>query len=118
MRYNPKPVHPPRELVSLQAMKEISYVPASLYDQVHSVCSSIPPPAKQYHGPKLLVPKSQLRRCQEWTREAVHEPRAQGILQGSERSWATRAQLKQRLGGRQKSSSSKGDPKASSSQPK
>lgn len=100
MRYNPKPARPPLDSPSLQGQKEIGWVPASLYAHIHSICSAIPPPPKQYDGPKLLVPRNKLRRCQEWTREAVHELRAQGILVGSEGPWLSRTDLEKESGKR------------------
>jgi hypothetical protein len=44
------------------------------------ICRSIPPPKKQFNGPKRLYPKEPLRRCQEWIDEAVEALISNGIL--------------------------------------
>lgn len=112
MTYNPKPARPPLDSPSFQGRKPIGWVPASLYQHIHTICSNIPPPPKQYDGPKLLVPKNQLRRCQEWTNEVVNELRVQGVLQGNEGGWVPRTDLEKQ------SKSPKSKSKVSSSQSK
>lgn len=49
-------------------------------DQIRAVCESVPPPAKQctLRGP--LVPRSQIRHCQHWAKEACEALSQQGIL--------------------------------------
>lgn len=51
------------------------------YPYIWEICRSIPPPKKQFNGPKRLYPKEPLRRCQEWTDEAVAALISNGILQ-------------------------------------
>ena len=53
-------------------------------DQFRQVCQSIPPPKKQFEGPKRLYSKEPLRRCQEWTVEAIDALKVQGILKTSQ----------------------------------
>ncbi|KAI6826659.1 hypothetical protein KC340_g14154 [Hortaea werneckii] len=53
-------------------------------DQFWQVCQSIPPPKKQFEGPKRLNLKEPLRRCQEWTEEAIDALKSQGILKASQ----------------------------------
>lgn len=93
MTYNPKPAGAPLKSPSFHARKAIGFVPARLYEYVNSICSSLPPPPKQYNGPKRQFPKSPLRRCQEWTADAVDELKAQDVLQGEEGKWVTRADM-------------------------
>ncbi|KAK4234576.1 hypothetical protein C8A03DRAFT_18551 [Achaetomium macrosporum] len=121
MTYKPKPAKNPLSSVSLSGQKPIGYVPASLYGYIHDICSSIPPPAKQYDGPKRLIPKDQkLRRCQEWTQEVILALRAQGVLQGAEGGWVSRDDLEKQAKkqGKSKGSSSQSKGSSSSSQSK
>ncbi|KAJ6786824.1 hypothetical protein PWT90_02652 [Aphanocladium album] len=48
--------------------------------RVQQVCAAIPPPKKQFEGPKSLYPAEPLRRCQEWTKEAIAALVAQDVL--------------------------------------
>ena len=41
------------------------------FSRISEVCRNIPPPKKQFDGPKRLYPTEPLRRCQEWTSEAI-----------------------------------------------
>ncbi|KAK4243141.1 hypothetical protein C7999DRAFT_44980 [Corynascus novoguineensis] len=84
MTYVYKPAKNPLFSVAFTAQKTIGYVRESNYGYIHDICSSIPPPAKQYDGPKRLIPKDQkLRRCQEWTQEVISALRARGVLEGA-----------------------------------
>ncbi|KAK4152174.1 hypothetical protein C8A00DRAFT_16477 [Chaetomidium leptoderma] len=47
---------------------------------VDRICSSVPPPKKQFHGPKRLYPREKLYKCQAWTRDALRAMETQGIL--------------------------------------
>ena len=49
--------------------------------RVEEICRNIPPPKKQFDGPKRLYPKEPLRRCQEWTNEAVEALVSNSVLQ-------------------------------------
>ncbi|KAK8110412.1 uncharacterized protein PG998_006869 [Apiospora kogelbergensis] len=48
--------------------------------RVDSICRANPPPAKQFNGPRRINPMQSLRRCQEWTSEAIAILRARGVL--------------------------------------
>lgn len=56
-------------------------VSASKRGLVGEVCRSIPAPKKQFHGPRRIYPDEPLRRCQEWTKEAVEALKANGALE-------------------------------------
>jgi hypothetical protein len=49
--------------------------------RVKGVCETVPAPKKQFEGPKRLFPSEDIRRCQEWTREAVSALKREGILE-------------------------------------
>ncbi|KAI9826994.1 MAG: hypothetical protein M1819_007088 [Sarea resinae] len=38
---------------------------------IKGVCEGVPVPKKQFDGPKRLYPNEPIRRCQEWTAEAI-----------------------------------------------
>lgn len=48
--------------------------------RIDAVCQSIAAPAKQFQGAKRIDSKTPLRRCQEWTKEAIGALQSQGIL--------------------------------------
>jgi hypothetical protein len=50
------------------------------YVHIRSVVNSVPPPKKQFNGPKKIYPNEPLRRCQEWTQEAIQALTDRGIL--------------------------------------
>ena len=53
------------------------------------VCEALPPPKKQFDGPRRLFPGEPLRRCQEWTTDAIQALRIQGVLrEGAETAGA------------------------------
>ena len=60
--------------------KFIGKVSHANYSRIRTICDAIPPPKKQFNGPKRLFPKEPLRRCQEWTNEAVQALTAAGVL--------------------------------------
>ncbi|EGD86028.1 hypothetical protein H112_06951 [Trichophyton rubrum D6] len=44
------------------------------------ICEGIPPPRKQFEGAKRLYPKEPIRRCQEWTAEAIQALKEAQVL--------------------------------------
>ncbi|TVY16826.1 hypothetical protein LARI1_G004454 [Lachnellula arida] len=59
----------------------IGTVTSSNYAHIRSVVDGIPAPKKQFDGPKKIFPNEPLRRCHEWTDEAIQALRDRGILQ-------------------------------------
>lgn len=52
------------------------------FNRVQHVCRGIPPPKKQYDGPrKRLFPHEPIRKCQEWTAEAIDALRRAEVLE-------------------------------------
>ncbi|TQV91631.1 hypothetical protein IF1G_09697 [Cordyceps javanica] len=62
----------------------LGWVSAEDLHRVESVCASVPPPKKQFDGPRRLYPGQPLRRCQEWTQEAIDALVTGGILHTTE----------------------------------
>lgn len=50
-------------------------------DRFEEVCRGVPPPKKQFDRAHRLSPQEPLRRCQEWTTEAIQALRSAGLLQ-------------------------------------
>lgn len=71
MVYEDKPTERPEDLATYQGKLLIGTVTAANYDRIKEVCKGIPAPKKQFDGPRRLFPNEQLRRCQEWTKEAI-----------------------------------------------
>ncbi|KAI9809074.1 MAG: hypothetical protein M1825_002363 [Sarcosagium campestre] len=59
----------------------LGQVATTNWDRFGEICSSIPPPKQQFAGPKRLYPKEPLRRCQEWTQEAILALTDAGLFQ-------------------------------------
>ncbi|KAF2874598.1 hypothetical protein BDV95DRAFT_566534 [Massariosphaeria phaeospora] len=50
------------------------------FDRIQSIVESVAPPAKQFDGPRRIDPTKPLRRCQEWTAEAIQALENAGVL--------------------------------------
>ena len=71
MSFEDKPAKQPENSGSYQEKLQIGTVTHMNYPQIKTICESIPPPRKQFAGPKRIYPNEPLRRCQEWTAEAT-----------------------------------------------
>ncbi|KAJ5343372.1 uncharacterized protein N7506_003196 [Penicillium brevicompactum] len=80
MKHNDKPAKKPEESGTYQSKEFIGRVAAADFARILPTCESIPPPKKQFEGARRLYPKEPLRRCQEWTQEAVNALVNAGIL--------------------------------------
>lgn len=80
MRHDDKPAKKPEESATYQGKEYIGKVAAGDFARIKPTCESIPPPKKQFEGPRKLYPNEPLRRCQEWTQEAVSALVTTGIL--------------------------------------
>lgn len=66
---------------SFGGMKELlGVVKREEYGRVKSVVEGVCPPRKQFEGAKRIFPGEPLRRCQEWTGEAMGALRGAGVL--------------------------------------
>lgn len=81
MRFEQKAGKSPEESASFLDKNLLGWVSANNYHYIEEICKSIPPPKKQFNGPKRLYPKEPLRRCQEWTSEAIDALISNGVLQ-------------------------------------
>jgi len=59
----------------------ITIVTIANYPRVEEICDSIAPPKKQFERNRRLYPNEPLRRCQEWTVEAIQALTQAGVLQ-------------------------------------
>ncbi|EKD13856.1 hypothetical protein MBM_08057 [Drepanopeziza brunnea f. sp. 'multigermtubi' MB_m1] len=67
-------------LASDVALTSLGEMAATDWDRIGEIRGGIPAPKKQFDGPKSLYPEEPLRRCQEWTREAIQAWTAAGAL--------------------------------------
>jgi hypothetical protein len=81
MTYESKPAKRPEDSASFVKKELLGTVTTANYSRIDSVCKRIPPPAKQFNGPKRINPNVPLRRCQEWTQETVQALKNEGIFQ-------------------------------------
>lgn len=49
-------------------------------ERLKQICSQLPPPPKQYNGPKRIDTSEPLYRCQDWTRDAIQHLIAAEVL--------------------------------------
>lgn len=81
MMFEEKKAKRPEDSNSFVEKTFLGIVSTRNYYHMVETCGKIPPPKKQFNGGKRLYPKEPLRRCQEWTDEAVQALSSQGILQ-------------------------------------
>lgn len=81
MSFGHKSAKKPEDSASFVAKSRIGTVSETDFARVQSVIEKIPPPPKQFNGPKRINPNEPLRRCQEWTNEAIQALKDEGILQ-------------------------------------
>ncbi|KAM3510882.1 hypothetical protein MY11210_005485 [Beauveria gryllotalpidicola] len=84
MAFEVKTKHRPETSPEFLRRELLGWVAAEDLRRVEQVCAGVPPPKKQFEGARRLYPREPLRRCQEWTREAVGALVATGILHTTE----------------------------------
>jgi hypothetical protein len=82
MTYGHRPTTNPEESHDIISKTYLGTVSEEDYnnDRIRSVVESIPAPAKQFDGPKRIDASVPLRRCQEWTAEAIRALKDGGVL--------------------------------------
>lgn len=81
MSYGHKSAKRPEDSATFTTKEQLGTVSEANYHQIQSIVETIEPPKKQFNGPKRLNPREPLRRCQEWTSEAVEALKSAGILE-------------------------------------
>ncbi|KAM5429223.1 hypothetical protein McanMca71_007748 [Microsporum canis] len=81
MSFEQRPENEPESSASFISKRGIGTVTHASYSRIQSICESIPPPKKQFEGAKRLSPLEPIRRCQEWTGEAINALRDAQVLQ-------------------------------------
>lgn len=71
MLHDNKPTKRPEDSLTYQGKVLIGTVAAANFARVKPTCENIPAPKKQFEGARRLYPNEPLRRCQEWTRDAI-----------------------------------------------
>jgi hypothetical protein len=68
------------ESASFMGKKQIGTILITDLDRIQSIVEFIEPPKKQFSGPKRINAREPLRRCQEWTTEAIQALQNAGVL--------------------------------------
>ncbi|KAM3553294.1 hypothetical protein MY1884_006756 [Beauveria asiatica] len=84
MTFQVKTNHRPETSPEFLRRELLGWVAPEDLHRVEQVCAGLPPPKKQFEGARRLYPQEPLRRCQEWTREAVDALVVAGILHTTE----------------------------------
>lgn len=72
MLHNDEPTQEkPEESATYQSKSLIGKVAVADFGRIKPICQAVPAPKKQFDGPRRLYPQEPLRRCQEWTQEAI-----------------------------------------------
>jgi hypothetical protein len=80
MYFNHKSAKKPEESASFVSKEYLGKVSKAQYDQIQTTVETIEPPKKQFNGPRRINPQEPLRRCQEWTKDAIQALKDAGIL--------------------------------------
>lgn len=78
--YQDKRSRNPEQSTSYRSKVAIGTVAIADFARIKPTLESIPPPKKQFEGELRLYPEEPLRRCQEWTQEAINALFYAGIL--------------------------------------
>ena len=91
MKFEDKPsARPTEEDPTFISKFRIGFVAEETYRTTcRDVCLSIEVPKKQFDGPKRLFPYRPLRRCQEWTEDAIRTLTERGVLSGHDMEKST-----------------------------
>lgn len=81
MTHGHKDAKKPEESATYQEKVLIGKVSSANFHRIKLICDSIPPPKKQFEGPRRLYPREPIRRCQEWTKEAIEALYGAGVLE-------------------------------------
>lgn len=80
MTYETKPGERPEESATFISKTTIGIVSAVNFPRIDTICRSVPSPPKQFDGVKRIYPDVPLKRCQEWTQEAIQALKEDGVL--------------------------------------
>lgn len=80
MTFESKPGNRPEDSNGFVEKTLLGWVSANNHHHIEYLCRTIPPPKKQFDGPKRLYPQEPLRRCQEWTKEATQRLISSNII--------------------------------------
>jgi hypothetical protein len=81
MSHERKEAKRPDDSASYMGKEQIGTVSHEKYDRIESIIFAIDAPKKQFDGPKRLYPREPLRRCQEWTEEAIQALKDANVLE-------------------------------------
>jgi hypothetical protein len=81
MKYECNLYEKPEDSVTFIGKLYIGTVDEGSLGRISYVLENIPPPSKQFDGAKRINPTEPLRRCQEWTKEAIQALKDEGLLE-------------------------------------
>lgn len=81
MDYGHKEARKPELSTTFVGKEPIGTISKDRYYEIQSVVETIPPPKKQFDGAIRINPREPLRRCQEWTAEAIQALKVASLLE-------------------------------------
>ena len=80
MSFGHKSAKVPERSATFVSRSQIGTILIADFNRIQPIVETIDPPAKQFNKTKRINPREPLRRCQEWTAEAIQALRDAGIL--------------------------------------
>ena len=81
MQYGHRRTQKPELSATFLSRTHLGTVSVANYALIKSVVEKVPAPPKQFNGPRRINPSVPLRRCQEWTADAIQALKDEGILE-------------------------------------
>ncbi|KAJ4366820.1 hypothetical protein N0V83_007345 [Neocucurbitaria cava] len=80
MTFGHKKAYRPEDSASYVSKTYVGTIAKDDYARIQAIVEAIPPPPKQFNGPRRIDPSKPLITCQEWTKEAVQALKDGGVL--------------------------------------
>ncbi len=81
MTFGHKAANTPEQSQTFVSREYIGTVTKKNYGRIQNIVEQVEPPKKQFNGPARLYRGKPLRRCQEWTAEAIRALIDAGIIE-------------------------------------
>jgi hypothetical protein len=81
MKHDHKRAKKPEHSATFLSKVHLGTTSHAKYPLVQTICNNIEPPKKQFERATRLYPNEPIRRCQEWTADAIQALKSGGILE-------------------------------------
>ena len=81
MKHDHKKAKKPENSATFVSKEYLGTTSHANYSLVEEICNNIEAPKKQFERARRLYPNEPLRRCQEWTKDAIQALKSSGVLE-------------------------------------